>query len=125
MVFFKCEAIRADKVDREQLRLEAETLPNELAELTFEGSPAPTEGNQNPFRDKTVAVSGTFERMDRDTVIALLESLGAMVDSAVTSGTDFLLFGNLPSSKKVSAAIANSVAMINERQFAEMLEQNR
>lgn len=87
--------------------------------------PAPTEGNQNPFRDKTVAVSGTFERMDRDTVIALLESLGAMVDSAVTSGTDFLLFGNLPSSKKVSAAIAKSVAMINERQFAEMLEQNR
>lgn len=35
MVFFKCEAIRADKVDREQLRSEAETLPNELAELTM------------------------------------------------------------------------------------------
>lgn len=101
------------------------TLHALMAELTFEGSPAPTEGNQNPFRDKTVAVSGTFERMDRDTVIALLESLGAMVDSAVTSGTDFLLFGNLPSSKKVGAAIAHSVAMINERQFAEMLEQNR
>ena len=35
MVFFKCEAIRADKLDREQLRQEAETLCNELADLTF------------------------------------------------------------------------------------------
>lgn len=125
MVFFKCEAIRADKLGREQLRQEAETLPNELAELTFEGSPAPTEGNQNPFRGKTVVVSGTFERMSRDTVIALLESLGAMIASGVTRDTDFLLFGTLPSSKKVGAAVANGITMIHERQFAEMLEQNR
>ena len=34
MVFFKCEAIRADKLDREQLRQEAEQLSNELADLS-------------------------------------------------------------------------------------------
>ncbi len=101
------------------------TLHALMAELTFEGVVAPTEGNDNPFRDKSVAVSGTFERMDRDTVISLLESLGAMICSGVTRDTDFLLFGNLPSSKKVGAAVANAVTMINERQFAEMLEQNR
>lgn len=101
------------------------TLHALMAELTFEGVAAPTEGNQNPFRGKTVVVSGTFERMSRDTVIALLESLGAMIASGVTRDTDFLLFGTLPSSKKVGAAVANGITMIHERQFAEMLEQNR
>lgn len=35
MVFFKCEAIRADKPDREQLRQEADQLCNELADLSL------------------------------------------------------------------------------------------
>ena len=35
MVFYKCEAHRADKLDREQLRMEAETLSTELADLTL------------------------------------------------------------------------------------------
>ena len=36
MVFFKCEATRCDRPDREQLRQEADSLPAELAELTFQ-----------------------------------------------------------------------------------------
>ncbi len=36
MVFFKCEATRADKLDREQLRQEAMELPAELAEKTLQ-----------------------------------------------------------------------------------------
>ena len=70
-------------------------------------------------------MTGTFERMERDTLISLLESLGAIMASGVTRDTDYLLFGNLPGSKKVGAAVANGITMINERQFAEMLEQNR
>lgn len=35
MVFFKCEAIRAEKLDREQLRQEADCLCEELADLTI------------------------------------------------------------------------------------------
>lgn len=96
-----------------------------MAELTFEGTSVPTQENGNPFLGKTVAVTGTFERMERNTLISLLESLGAMIAPGVTRDTDYLLFGNLPGSKKVGAAVANGITMINERQFAEMLEQNR
>lgn len=38
---------------------------------------------------------------------------------------DYLIYGNLPGSKKVGLAIENGVTMISEQKFAEMLEQNR
>lgn len=40
-------------------------------------------------------------------------------------GIDYLIYGNLPGSKKVGLAIENGVTMISEQKFAEMLEQNR
>ena len=101
------------------------TLHALMAELTFVGVRKPAEGNQNPFFEKHVAVTGTFESFDRRGILDLLTSLGAVTHDSVSQTTDYLIFGNLPGSKKIGLAIANGVTMVSEQKFAKMLEQNR
>ena len=96
-----------------------------MAELEFTGVQKQNEGNTNPFFDKQIVVTGTFENFDRPALLTLLESLGAVTHSSVNKATDYLIYGNLPGSKKVGVAIENGVTMISEQKFAEMLEQNR
>ena len=101
------------------------TLHALMAELEFTGGGRQAEGNSNPFFDKQIVVTGTFENFDRPALISLLESLGAVTHSGVNKSIDYLIYGNLPGSKKVGLAIENGVTMISEQKFAEMLEQNR
>ena len=101
------------------------TLHALMAELTFVGVQKPVEGNQNPFFDKNVVVTGTFENFDRRGLLDLLASLGAITHDSVSKTTDYLIFGNLPGSKKIGLAIENGVTMVSEQKFAQMLEQNR
>ena len=96
-----------------------------MAELEFIGGKKRNEGNTNPFFDKQVVVTGTFESFDRATLISLLESLGAVTHTTVGKEIDYLIYGDLPGSKKVGDAIANGVTMIGEQKFGEMLAQNR
>ena len=97
------------------------TLHSLMAELEFIGIEKPVDGNKNPFIGKTVVVTGTFDKLDRHSMIAVLESLGAIVGPVVTKDTDFLVYGNLPGSKKVGAALECGVTMISEQKFAKML----
>lgn len=101
------------------------TLHALMAELEFKGVQKPAEGNSNPFFDKNVVVTGTFENYERQEILALLEALGAVTHSSVSRNTDYLIYGNLPGSKKVGIAMECGVTMISEQKFAEMLEQNR
>ena len=101
------------------------TLHALMAELTFIGVQKPAAGNQNPFLDKHVVVTGTFESFERQGLLDLLTSLGAMTHSSVSKSTDYLIYGNLPGSKKIGLAIENGVTMVSEQKFAEMLAQNR
>ena len=101
------------------------TLHALMAELEFIGVKRQINGNANPFFDKVVVVTGTFEHLDRSNMLKLLESLGATTHDSVTKSTDFLIYGNLPGSKKTGQAIEYGVTMINEEKFALMLEQNR
>lgn len=101
------------------------TLHALMAELEFMGVKRQINGNANPFFDKVVVVTGTFEHLDRSNMLKLLESLGATTHDSVTKSTDFLIYGNLPGSKKTGQAIEYGVTMINEEKFALMLEQNR
>lgn len=101
------------------------TLHALMAELEFTGSQKQQERNSNPFFDKQIVVTGTFENFSRSQLIDLIESLGADVHTSVSKETDYLLYGNLPGSKKVGLAIENGITMISEQKFAQMLEQNR
>ena len=100
------------------------TLHALMAELTFKGTRAYGDGT-NPFRDMQVVVSGTFEAFTRQEILDLLESLGAVTSDCVTESTDYLIYGAMPGSKKVGAALENGVHMISEKGFGEMLRQNR
>ena len=101
------------------------TLHALMTELEFVGVKKQISSNSNPFFDKSVAVTGTFESLDRSNMIKLLESLGAAIQDNVTRSTDFLIYGSLPGSKKTGMAIEYGVTMISEEKFALMLEQNR
>ena len=97
------------------------TLQALMAELEFVGIEKPVEGNVNPFLDKTVVITGTFDNLDRQSMISVLGSLGAIVSDTVNKETDFLIYGNLPGSKKVGSALECGVTMISEQKFAKML----
>ncbi len=101
------------------------TLHALMAELTFIGLPRRGEENSNPFWEKTVVVTGTFERFSRQAILELLTSLGALTADGVSKSTDYLIYGGMPGSKKVGRAIEYGVTMISEQTFAEMLKQNR
>jgi DNA ligase (NAD+) len=72
-----------------------------------------------------VAVTGTFNSFIRSEILELLESLGAITSNEVSEHTDYLIYGAMPGSKKVGAALEHGVNMISEKTFAEMLQQNR
>lgn len=101
------------------------TLHALMAELNFIGTKKENTNNSNPFFDKQVVVTGTFESFDRATILSLLESLGATTHSGINKSIDYLIYGNLPGSKKIGLAMEHGVTMINEQKFAEMLVQNR
>lgn len=100
------------------------TLHALMAELEFIGTRASGDGT-NPFRDMQVVVTGTFNGFSRSEILELLESLGAITDNTVSENTDYLIYGAMPGSKKVGAALEHGVNMISEKSFAEMLQQNR
>ena len=100
------------------------TLHALMAELTFVGTRISGDGT-NPFRDMQVAVTGTFNSFTRSEILELLESLGAITSNEVSESTDYLIYGAMPGSKKVGAALEHGVNMISEKTFAEMLQQNR
>ena len=51
--------------------------------------------------------------------------MGAITSNEVSDSTDYLIYGAMPGSKKVGAALEHGVNMISEKSFAEMLQQNR
>jgi len=57
-----------------------------------------TEVKDNPFKGKTVVITGTMS-VSRDEVKAYLESLGAKVSSSVSKKTDFVIYGEDAGSK--------------------------
>lgn len=100
------------------------TLHALMAELEFIGTRASGDGT-NPFRDMQVVVTGTLNGFSRSEILELLESLGAITSNEVSDSTDYLIYGAMPGSKKVGAALEHGVNMISEKSFAEMLQQNR
>ena len=69
-----------------------------------------TEAIDNPFKGKTVVVTGTMS-VSRDEVKAFLENLGAKVASSVSKKTDFVIFGEDAGSKLTKAQELGVVAI--------------
>ncbi len=78
-----------------------------------------TEAEDNPFKGKTVVITGTMS-VSRDEVKAYMESLGAKVSSSVSKKTDFVIYGEEAGSK-LTKARELGVATITEDEMRVMV----
>ena len=101
------------------------TMKAVMSELTFVGKSKELVGKNNPFVDATIVVTGTFNNFSREGILDILSALGARTSEHVTEDTNYLIYGAVPSSRKIGLAIQYGVNMISEDGFAEMLANNK
>ncbi len=77
------------------------------------------EVKQNPFKDKTVVLTGTMSR-SRGVIKKELEELGAKVAGSVSKKTDYLIYGE-DAGSKYDKAIDLGVTTLIEDQMKEMI----
>jgi len=93
-----------------------ETLKNILQPVAPE---AKEEVAENPFKSKTVVLTGTMSE-SRGNIKNLLESLGAKVSGSVSKKTDYLIYGE-DAGSKYDKAQALGVETLTEVKMREML----
>ena len=74
------------------------------------------EVKENPFKDKTVVLTGTLSQMGRNDAKALLQQLGAKVSGSVSVKTDYVIAGEAAGSK-LSKAAELGVQVLSEEDF--------
>ena len=74
------------------------------------------EVKENPFKDKTVVLTGTLSQMGRNDAKALLQQLGAKVSGSVSTKTDYVIAGEAAGSK-LSKAAELGVQVLSEEEF--------
>lgn len=94
-----------------------------LKEITFINQPDAHGTAGNPFFNADVVVTGTVNGMNRKDITELLTLLGACVSECVTKSTTFLIVGESPGTKKLSAALSYGTRIITESHFAKMLSE--
>ncbi len=78
-----------------------------------------TEAKENPFKGKTVVLTGTMSR-PRGEIKAMLERLGAKVSGSVSKKTDFVIYGEEAGSK-LTKAQSLGVPTLTEEEMERML----
>ncbi len=82
--------------------------------------PRRAEAAQNPFKGKTVVLTGSMSR-PRDAIKAELEALGAKVSGSVSKKSDYVIYGEEAGSK-LDKALELGVETLSEAQMQTMLE---
>ncbi len=81
---------------------------------------AKEEAKENPFKGKTVVLTGTMSR-PRGEIKKMLEALGAKVSSSVSKKTDYVIYGE-DAGSKFDKARELGVETLSEAQMLEMLQ---
>ena len=82
--------------------------------LTFEEEGAVAADSDNMFFQKTVVITGTFQKYTRDELTAKLQSMGAKVTGSVSKKTDFVLCGENAGSKLQKAKTLGVTVILEE-----------
>jgi len=77
------------------------------------------EATQNPFKDKTVVLTGTMSQ-SRGKIKEMLESLGAKVSGSVSKKTDYLIYGE-DAGSKLTKAQSLEVTTLSEEQMRDLI----
>jgi len=78
------------------------------------------EAKENPFKGKTVVLTGTMSE-SRGVIKELLESLGAKVSGSVSKKTDFLIYGD-DAGSKYDKAMSLGVTCLDELKMREFIK---
>lgn len=96
-----------------------------LADLRIDPQGGETAANgpvtSSALSEKTFVLTGTLTSMDRETATAKIRALGGSVASAVSKNTTYLVAGENTGARKTEKATELGVAVIDEKQFLEML----
>ena len=76
--------------------------------------------SDNPFREKSIAVTDKLNNYTRDGIKARLLELGANPVSKVSRRTDYLILGERPGSKLVKARTLG-IVILSEQEFEDMI----
>ncbi|NOQ31849.1 MAG: NAD-dependent DNA ligase LigA [Helicobacteraceae bacterium] len=93
-----------------------------LREFLKPNSPVIVEAEENPFKAKTVVLTGSMSE-SRGDIKNMLEALGAKVSGSVSKKTDFLIYGE-DAGSKYDKAIKLGVEAITESVMREMILNN-
>ncbi|OOF54413.1 DNA ligase (NAD(+)) LigA [Rodentibacter genomosp. 2] len=74
------------------------------------------EAKDNPFKGKTIVLTGTLTQMGRNEAKVLLQEMGAKVSGSVSAKTDFVIAGDAAGSK-LTKAQELGVAILTEEEF--------
>ena len=77
------------------------------------------EAKENPFKGKTVVLTGTMSE-PRPKIKEMLESLGAKVSGSVSKKTDYLIYGE-DAGSKYDKAVSLGVTTLTENEMQSML----
>lgn len=117
----ECDGIGEEMAESllEFVRVNAQTIAK-LQELLEPQEPLKREeAVQNPFKAKTVVLTGTMSE-SRGAIKEMLEILGAKVSGSVSKKTDFLIYGE-DAGSKYDKAESLGVTTVSEEQMREML----
>ena len=79
------------------------------------------EVNENPFKDKTIVLTGTLTQMGRNEAKALLQQLGAKVAGSVSTKTYLVIAGDAAGSK-LAKAQELGVEVWDEQKFVDVVK---
>lgn len=79
------------------------------------------EVNENPFKDKTIVLTGTLSQMGRNEAKALLQQLGAKVAGSVSAKTHLVIAGDAAGSK-LAKAQELGVEVWDEQHFVDVVK---
>jgi len=77
------------------------------------------EARENPFKDKTIVITGTMSQ-NRAIIKSRLEELGAKVSSSISKKTDHLIYGK-DAGSKYDKAIKLGVSTLSEDEMQDMI----
>lgn len=92
--------------------------------MTHEKRAVPVVAAGSPFAGKTIVVTGTLEKYDRQGIEDRLKELGAVSTGSVSKKTDYVLLGDLSSKKgksnKLDAAKKLGITILSEEEFEKL-----
>ncbi|OOF40407.1 DNA ligase (NAD(+)) LigA [Rodentibacter rarus] len=78
------------------------------------------EVQDNPFKGKTIVLTGTLSQMGRNEAKALLQEMGAKVSGSVSAKTDFVVAGENAGSKLTKAQELGVIVLLEEEFLAQL-----